>query len=55
MSNAVKSGFTALIILLAAGLSLSSSSPIRADQVWPVLAIAAGTIAVMWMFPRAGF
>jgi len=47
--------FTAVIVLLAAGLSLWSGSPIRADQVWVVLTISAVAIAVIWTFPKAGF
>ena len=46
--------FTAVIVLLAAGLSLWSGSPVRADQVWLVLTIAIGTIVVIWVYPKAG-
>jgi hypothetical protein len=55
MSLAMKVLFTALIAALAAALSLWSGSPLRADQVWIVVTIAAGMIAVMWTFPKAGF
>ena len=55
MSTAMKVGFTAIIVLLAAALSLWSGSPVHADQLWLVVAIAVGMIAVMWTFPRAGF
>jgi hypothetical protein len=55
MSWAMKVFFTAIIALLAAGLSLWSVSPVHADQVWLVVVIAAGMIAVIWTFPRAGF
>ncbi len=55
MSTAMKIGFTVIIALLALGLSLWGGSPVRADQVWLVVAIAAGMITVMWTFPKAGF
>lgn len=55
MTTAMKVGFTAIIVLLAAALSLWSGSPVRPDQLWLVVVIAAGMIAVMWTFPRAGF
>lgn len=55
MTTAMKIGFTAIIALLAAALSLWGGSPVRPDQVWLVVAIAAGMIAVMWTFPKAGF
>jgi len=55
MTFAMKIFFTAVIALLAAGLSLWSGSPVRADQTWLVVAIAVGMIAVIWMFPKAGF
>lgn len=55
MSLAMKLFFTAVIVALAAVVSLWSGSPLRADLVWLVLAIAAGTIAVIWAFRKAGF
>ena len=55
MSLAMKVFFTAVIVALAAIVSLWSGSPVRADQVWLVLAIAAGTVTVIWTFPKAGF
>ena len=55
MSWAMKVFFTAVIALLAAGLSLWSGSPVRADQIWLVIVIAAGMIAVIWTFRKAGF
>lgn len=55
MSLAMKIGFTTIIALLAAALSLWTGSPVRPDQVWLVVVIAAGMIAVMWTFPKAGF
>jgi hypothetical protein len=55
MSWAMKVFFTAVIALLAAGLSLWKGSPVHADQIWLVIAIAAGTIAVIWTFRKAGF
>ena len=55
MPTTMKVGFTAIIALLAAVFSLWSGSPVNTDQIWLVLAIAAGMIAVMWAFPRAGF
>lgn len=55
MTSAMKIGLTAVIALLAAILSLWSGSPVRPDQVWLVIAIAVGMIAVMWTFPKAGF
>ena len=55
MSPAMKFSLSAILALIAAALSLWSGSPIHADQVWLVVAIAALTIAVIWMFPKAGF
>lgn len=55
MTLAMKSLFTAIIALLAAGLSLWSGSPLHADQVWLVVAIATVMVAVIWLFPKAGF
>lgn len=55
MSLAMKVFFTAVIAALAAVLSLWTGSPVRADLIWVVLAIAAGTTAVIWMFRKAGF
>jgi hypothetical protein len=55
MTTAMKVGFTAIIVLLVAVLSLWSASPVRSDQMWLVVVIAAGAIAVMWTFPKAGF
>jgi len=34
---------------------LWSGSPVRADQLWLLIAIAAGSIVMMWTFPKAGF
>jgi hypothetical protein len=55
MSLAMKIFFTAVIVALAAIVSLWSGSPVHPDQIWIVLVIAAGTIAVIWMFRKAGF
>jgi hypothetical protein len=55
MTLAMKVFFTAVIALLVAGLSLWSGSPVHADQIWLVVAIAVGMIAVIWTFPKAGF
>lgn len=55
MTPAMKSFFTAIIALFAAGLSLWNGSPVRADQIWLVVTIAVGMIVVIWTFPRAGF
>jgi hypothetical protein len=55
MTTAMKISLTAVIALLAAILSLWSGSPVRADQIWLVVAIAAGMVVVMWTFPKAGF
>ncbi len=55
MSFGMNVFLTAVIALLTVGLSLWSRSPIHADQVWLVMMIAAGTIASIWFFPRAGF
>jgi hypothetical protein len=55
MTWAMKVFFTAVIVLLAAALSLWNGSPVHADQIWLVIAIAAGMIAVIWTFPKAGF
>lgn len=55
MSIAMKIGFTAIILMLVSVLSLWSGSPVHTDQIWFVIAIAAGMIAVMWTFPKAGF
>lgn len=55
MSLAMKVFFTAIIAALAAVFSLWSGSPVRADQVWLLLAIAAGMVVVIWTFPKAGF
>jgi hypothetical protein len=55
MSIAMKVFFTAVLALLAGLLSLWGGSPVRADQIWLVLVIAAVMIAVIWTFPRAGF
>jgi hypothetical protein len=55
MSLAMKAFFTAVIVALVGAFSLWSGSPVRADHVWIMLAIAAGMIAVIWTFPKAGF
>ena len=55
MSTAMKIFFTAILMVLAAAVSLWSGSPVRADQIWLVIVIAAGMIAVIWTFPKAGF
>jgi hypothetical protein len=55
MSIAMKIFFTAILVALAAAVSLWSGSPVRADQTWLVVVIAVGVIAVIWTFPKAGF
>jgi hypothetical protein len=55
MTIAMKIFFTAVLVALAAVVSLWSGSPVRADQIWLVVVIAAGMIAVIWTFPKAGF
>jgi hypothetical protein len=55
MTWAMKVFFTAVIVVLAAALSLWSGSPVHADQIWLVVVIAIGMIAVIWTFPKAGF
>ena len=55
MSLAMKVFFTAIIAALAAAFSQWSGSPVRADQIWLLLAIAAGMVVVIWTFPKAGF
>jgi hypothetical protein len=54
MPNDVKAVLSVVVLLMAAGLSYWSGSPVRSDFSTFVMIAAVLMVAAMWIFPEAG-